>query len=145
MDNLLFLENYQQIMLEISNNKDINLFGTNIDLWSVLAAVIMAAFATVAIMGIGYVAYYIIIVLSTGVTVTSISTECIKWLKENKETAIKQFESLLTIHFISDLHEVKVSIKETHEKIKNKLIALFVSDPITLEKFIKKEIDINEL
>lgn len=141
-----YQQHYEQIMLEITNHetKDFHAFGTTIDFWDVMAAIIMAAFAAVAILGISFVAYYVVIALSTITVATAISIGlgCIEWIKENKEFVTKQFENLLAMHFIDGLTQIKVSVKDTHTKIKNKLIELFGNDPATIEKFIKGELDV---
>lgn len=138
IDNEL-LTSYQQILSEISNNER-NLIST-IDIFDVLAAIIMAAITTIAALGIYYIAYYIVISLTSSVffpTTVSLSTACIEWLKvkENKNLAIKKFESLLTSTFIVEM-KVLVSIKDTHSKIKNILMKLFNNKQENIEQFIK--------
>ena len=136
-----YQQTYNQILLEISTNSK-GLFGTNMDIWDILAATIMAAIVTAAIFGISWIAYYIVISLTTA-TLTSgitLSLSLFEWLKvkENRDSAMKQFEGLLVTPLFIDIKESisKISIKETHSKIKDTLIELF-GNTNNLEQFIK--------
>ena len=136
-----YQQTYNQILLEISTNSK-GLFGTNMDIWDILAAIIMAAIVTAAVFGISWIAYYIVISLTTA-TLTSgitLSVSLLEWLKikENRDSAMKQFEGLLIAPLFIEIKESisKISIKETHSKIKNTLVELF-GNTKNLEQFIK--------
>jgi len=135
-----YQQNYNQILLEISTNS-----RGLVDIWDILAAIIMAAILTAAIFGISWIAYYIVISLTTA-TLTSgitLSLSLLEWLKvkENRDSAMKQFEGLLVTPLFIEIKESisKVSIKDIHSKIKNELIELFGSQD-SIEQFIKTQL-----
>ena len=133
------LQNYREILYEISGPNDRDII--NIDLWDILAAAFLAAFLTVAALGAGWIAYYIILSLTSTITLSSgigISATCMDWLKvkENRILAQKNIKEFLNGNFGTEMQTVSIqSIKVLHTTIKKKLIDFF-NEPKQFEEYL---------
>ena len=125
------LKNYNDILFEISTSNDRDL--TDIDFWDIVAAIFLSAFLTVAALGTGYVAYYIMISFTMVSTVT-----CMEYVNDNKSDVTKYIKDFLNSNFSKEIKEMSInSLKEMHGQIKNKLIQIFDNQPNNFEKIIK--------
>lgn len=143
-----FQKEYEKIITELSKYNN-GRRTINIDKWDVLAAIFMAAMTTASVIGIYYVAYYIVIALCTkGIGLgASVSAACVEWLSkgENREKAVKSIEWILRNPMKSVISKLKeLSIADAHQKIKETIIELYDGNFEEFEKMIVKKQGLNE-
>jgi hypothetical protein len=137
------LQNYNQILGEIGINKR-GLLPESVDSWDIIAALILAGIVTIGALGSGWIAYQIVIAISSGATLSSgmgFGISIVNWikLKENREIALKQLTNLLNNELAEEIVSAsKDTVKIAHSKIKAKLIKIFKQDVNEFENYLLK-------
>jgi amino acid transporter len=139
------LQNYKDIISEVSNKtKNRSLLEKNIDLWDIIAAAFLASFTTISLFGISWVAYYVVISLSSSVIFTSgtgIGISFADWLKDkdNRIFAVNKVKLFLNSNFADEIKNTSGEfVKTMHSEIKQKLIELFDNKVENFEQMIKQ-------
>ena len=127
----------------VKNERDLLTKNITIDFWDVIAAAFTAALITISALGFGWIAYYIVVALSSTTTFSSvigIGISINEWLKvkENRSYATAKLKAFLTSNFAEEVKNISIeSIKIVHNKIKHRLIFLFNGEIGEFEKMIQ--------
>jgi hypothetical protein len=140
------LQNYNQILGEIGvKRRGLLEDMSSVDSWDIIAALVLAGIVTIGALGSGWIAYQIVIAISSGATLSSgmgFGISIVNWikLKENREVAMKQITNLLNNELAEEIVSAsKDTVKIAHTKIKEKLIKIFKQDVNEFENYLKSQ------